>query len=145
MHASQIERWFHGRRTADAEGEVGDANGMVGHAFEFDGHVHRCNDAAQVAGGRLFSGDRAHARLLDLVAQGVDRLIPGDDFARECDVVLLQRVHGPLGLLLDHAAHAPQVKRHGAEVVVESRTLHKMPVAMRFQLCLRLAGCSVAG
>ena len=54
--------------------DVGDAFGVIAHAFQLAGDVHRGDQAAQIAGYRLLPDDGDQAGIFQLITPGVDDL-----------------------------------------------------------------------
>ena len=98
---------------------LADVLGMVADALEVVADAHGADDLAQIDRHRLAAGDGQNRLLLDLVLQGVDRRIPGDDAFRELDIALDQRTDGIGDLLLHEAAHLGDPARDLLQVGVE--------------------------
>ena len=82
------------RVVAEEDGDPGDALGVVGDSFEFDGDGADRHEFAQVAGDGLLEGDDVEHCAFDVVAQLVDLGIGGGDAAGEDEVAAQQGLHG---------------------------------------------------
>ena len=112
--------------------DLGDALGLVAHAFQVDDDVHGGHDGAQVAGSRLLRHDQREALFFDFKAQTIDDAVGSKDLMGLVGVECCQRFQRQLELFLDAAAHEQDVVAQftqlavemGAYVVIGSPLLH---------------------
>ena len=92
-HAPEVGLGGGDRVVFEEDGDAGDAFGVVGDALEVGGDGVERDQLAQVAGDRLLERDQVEHRLLNLVAQLVDRGVAVADAAREHEIAAQQRLH----------------------------------------------------
>ena len=99
--------------------DLGDALGLVAHAFQVDDDVHGGHDRAQVAGGRLLRDDQREALFFDFKAKAIDGAVGSKDLMGLVGVECRQRFQRQLELFLDTAAHEQDAIAQFTQFAVE--------------------------
>ncbi len=101
--------------------DVGNACGVIAHALQFAGGMHRRDQAAQISRHRLLPGDGHQARLFQLVTALIDDLIGCDHRAGQAAIVIEQRRHRLIDGRVNAIAQPQQIIADDGQFPIECR------------------------
>ena len=105
-HLWQVDVGLQLWQVVEPQGRARDPDGVVAHPLQFEHHVLKAHDQAQVARHRLLGSHDHEGALPKQAMQLIDVLIARDDFPGQRVVAIDQGPHRVGDRLLDHAAHA---------------------------------------
>src|SRR5439155_1345198 len=107
------------RRGEQPFGALRDVHGVISHALQIVGDLHRREQQPEVARHGLLRGEEVHDRLLDLHLEAIEHAVPRDDLRREGPVALEHRVERRTERHLGVGRHVEELRLELRELVVE--------------------------
>jgi len=104
---------------AQLDGALGDLGGFITDALDIDHRLGDADDQPQVGGGRLATGQNAHAFLVNRRFHLVDLLVDFAHLLGQAGVSLDQRGHRVIHLFFHQPAHGQQVAAYLFQLGVE--------------------------
>ena len=108
-----------GAERDEAEGGLGDVHRVVADALQVVRHLDGRDDEAEVAGDRLLEREQRNGEPLDLVLQGIDLAVAGDDGLGLVLVLRQQGVDGEVDEAFGALRHLQQLLLQRSELVVK--------------------------